>query len=94
MCDGMGSIDTPLDLLPSMSDSLDVPSVLFVAADEEPRCREHLLSGKVVTMSGVSASGRPRQMSGVISAIHCRSLLRPGYPLMLTIRERIDLSEG
>jgi hypothetical protein len=77
-----------------MSDALHIPSVLFVAADEERRCREHLLSGKVVTMSGVSASGRPRQMSGVISGIHCRSLLRPGYPLMLTIRERIDLTGG
>jgi hypothetical protein len=77
-----------------MSDALYLPSVLFVAADEEPRCREYLLSGKVVTMSGVSASGRPRQLSGMISGIHRGSLLRPGYPLMLTIRERIDLSEG
>jgi hypothetical protein len=77
-----------------MSDVLHVPTVLFVAADEELRCRQHLLSGKVVTMSGVSASGRPRQLSGTISSIHRGTLLRPGYPLMLMIRERIDLSEG
>jgi hypothetical protein len=75
-----------------MSDVFHVPSVLFVAADEEYRCREHLLSGKVATMSGVSASGRPRHLRGVISGIHRGTLLNPGYPLMLTIRECIDLS--
>lgn len=76
-----------------MSDALHVTSVLFVAAGEELRCREHLLSGKVVTMSGVSASGRPRQLSGVISRIHHGTLLHPGFPLMLIICERIELSE-
>jgi hypothetical protein len=90
----MDAIERPFICCASMSDALYLPSVLFVAADEEPRCREYLLSGKVVTMSGVSASGRPRQLSGMISGIHRGSLLRPGYPLMLTIRERIDLSEG
>ena len=75
-----------------VSGELTLPSVLFVEAREEQRCRDHLLSGKPVTLTGLTPSGRRRQLTGVISGMHRGSVLHPGHPLMLTIRERIDLA--
>jgi hypothetical protein len=74
-------------------EELTLPSVLFVEAREEQRCRDHLLTGQSVTLSGVTPSGRRRQLSGVVSGMHRGSTLHPGYPLMVTIRERLGVAQ-
>jgi hypothetical protein len=76
-----------------MPDDLCLTSVLFAQADEERRCREHLMSGKVLTISGLTPSGRPRQFSGVVKSVVHGTILHPGHPLMVTIRENISISQ-
>jgi hypothetical protein len=77
-----------------MRDELFLTTPLFVQAEEEHRCEQHLKSGKAFTIGGLAPSGRRRQVTGVVRSIMRGSILHPGYPLMLTIRERIEEPYG
>jgi hypothetical protein len=72
------------------ADDLYLILPLFVEGEEEQRCAHHLISGKTLTISGLTPSGKRRQLSGVVKSLTRGTKLHPGYPLMLTIREKIQ----
>jgi hypothetical protein len=74
-----------------MSEPFHVPSVLFVAAAEEPRCRYHMQNKAPVTLAGVAPSGKPRTCTGVVKSIKPNAILHPGYPVMATLDEIVPI---
>ena len=70
-----------------MAEPIHLPNVLFLRAEDEALCRQHLESKAVLTCAGIGPSGRPATCRGVIRSINSRSVLHPGYPLMVTIVE-------
>lgn len=74
-----------------MSEPFCVPSMLFVPAAEEPRCRYHLQNKAPVTLAGVAPSGKPRTCTGVVKSIRSNAILHPGYPVMVTLDEVVPI---
>ena len=77
-----------------MLDELYLITPLYAHGEEELRCSQHLVSGKVLTISGLMPSGKPRQVTGVVKSIRRGTVMHPGYPLMLTIIEKIEEENG
>ena len=71
----------------SVAEPVYLPSVVFLKAEDEALCRQHLESRAVLTLAGKGPSGRPVTCRGVIKTLSSRSVLHPGYPLMVTIVE-------
>jgi hypothetical protein len=77
-----------------MCEPVYLPSVLFVRAENESLCRQHLESRAVLSLSGIGPSGRTATCHGVIRSLDSRSVLHPGYPLMVTMVERFPQDEN
>ena len=70
-----------------MVEPIYLPRVLFVSAEYEALCRQHLASQTIVTLRGVEPSGKPARCNGVVRSLKPRSVLQPGFPLMITMLE-------
>jgi hypothetical protein len=73
-----------------MREELYLTCTLFVRAEEEQRCRQHLGAQAVMTVHGVTPSGQRRHVTGMVISIMPGSVLHPGYPVMLAMRERVQ----
>jgi hypothetical protein len=65
-------------------------AVLFAPLQDEPLCRLHLETGEPLTIAGVMPSGKPRRCTGIVRSIKRNSILHPGYPLMITLAEKLS----
>lgn len=77
----------------NISEPAYLSSVLFVRAENEALCRQHLESKAVLTLAGIGPSGRAATCRGVIKSLNSRSVLHTGYPLMVTMVERFPEGE-
>lgn len=77
-----------------MPELLYLTTVVFVPAHEESRCRSHLKSGEIMTIAGVTPSGKQGQFRGIIRSVKGNSLLHPGYSLMVTLAEKFPDNGG
>jgi hypothetical protein len=72
------------------NDEFDLTAVLFAPPQDEPRCRLHLETGKPLSIAGVMPSGKPRRCTGIVISIKRDTILHPGYPLMVTLAEKLS----
>ena len=58
---------------------------LFAKQEDEKRCRDSIVVGRTVSIPGLSMSGKPDIVSGVVMSVQVGQELYRGYPLLVTL---------